>query len=202
MMIYLLSHDMVTPGLWSSTAPGPDRVRIVAGRRERPEWVFRRIRDAVRHPRSIWALRIVAHGNMSGFRTADGGLLSENFGAWVHLQNIRQTFGQLAGCFTPGGLGIELHCCNVASGRWEVHDGHPRDRSGCFDADSPGIRFVQDVADITSARVTAGISEQEVAVNGREDWRFEEAYVVVNPRTSAPASRLTTIPNPAAACAN
>ena len=201
MMVYLFSHDMVRPALWSSTVPGPDRVRIVAGRRERPEWVFGRIRDATR-PRSIWALRIVAHGNRGGFRTADSSLLSENFGAWVHLRNTRETFGQLAGYFTPGGLGIELHCCNVASGQWEVYDGRTRDRSGCFDADGAGMRFVQDIADITSARVTAGISDQDVSAYGREDWRFEGTYVVVNPRMSSLPSRLPALYNRGRACAD
>ena len=201
MIIYLLAYDWTTPGLWASTAPGLDRVRLVSGPAERPEWLFRRIQQAIPSPRSLWALRIVAHGNRAGFRTADSRRVTGDYGAWVHLQNVGATFGQLAGCFTPGGLGIELHSCNVASGRWETYGpGQSSDHRGCFAPDSAGMRFVQDIADTTGARVTAGVSDQESTVRGREDWMFEGTYVVVNPRRGA--SRLTHVHNLAQTCAN
>ena len=196
MIMYLLAYDWVRPGLWAATAPGRDRARLVSGPQERPDWFFSRVRSAVDHPRSIWLMRIVAHGNRAGFKIADGRAFP-NWAAWVNLQNLDQTFGQLAGCFTPGGPGIELHCCNVASADWETYGpGQSSDHSGRYEANSAGMRFVQNIADITSARVTAAVSDQEVAINRPDDWQFERTYVVVNPSSSSMRERQVVVHRP------
>lgn len=64
-----------------------------------------KIRQKARHERNIWLLRIIAHGFPGGFQFGNGR---------VNVGNV-SLLHDLAAYFTPGGRGIELHCCNVAS---------------------------------------------------------------------------------------
>jgi len=90
---------------WEASAPVQHVARIVAGKEEPLNNVVRRVIQQSEGNRSIWLLRIMAHGN-SGFLQLGGDFLTQF--------NCHE-FAALAGLFTPGGIGVALHSCGPAS---------------------------------------------------------------------------------------
>ncbi len=120
-----------------------------------------KIRQKARREQNIWLLRIVAHG-------CPGGML---FGSqMVNVGNV-SLFHDLAPYFTPGGRGIELHSCNVASASTsltsEIDVSRPGTARWTSDRGTPGIgtggvggAFLQALAVATEVSVIAGYDTQ------------------------------------------
>jgi hypothetical protein len=90
---------------WGASAPRRHVARIVAGALESLDNILRRVIQESEGPRSIWLLRIMAHGDHGYVQLGGSGL----------DRNTSSEFAVLRDYFTPGGIGIALHSCGPAS---------------------------------------------------------------------------------------
>lgn len=104
MIIYVFDKRIYDTPRTSTRESVSDTEMVIAQESDSVRHIVNDIIAAAQNERSIWLLRIICHG-------APGGL---QLGAGVNVGNAR-LFSDLQPYFTPGGRGIELHSCNVAS---------------------------------------------------------------------------------------
>lgn len=119
-----------------------------------------KIRQKARREQNIWLLRIIAHGYPGGMQMGNDDVNVGNVGL----------FRELAPYFTPGGRGIELHSCNLASSTsrlvplidvnpggcgWLTDRGTPDSGTG-----GVGGAFLHAMASATGVSVVAGYDTQ------------------------------------------
>lgn len=117
---------------------------------------------------SIWRLMLLAHGN-SGYLQIGRGL----------TRATAPQLGVLRSSFTPGGEGIEIHGCGVASGT-AIGDTPTIGLRGSGQSGGGGDRLVRALAFATGVTVKAAIDAQRVDYDGV----FNGPYIAVGPRGS------------------
>jgi hypothetical protein len=115
--------------------------------------------------KSIWLLRLCAHGN-SGFLQLGDGLTAENAFYFNILRNY----------FSPGARGIELHACGVAS-TTPLTAPHITGRGGTGSPSGPGYALLRALAQGTGVPVTAAINIEEADRN----YNWEGMTMTVTP---------------------
>ena len=142
--------------------------------------IVERVVGACTHPRSIWLLRIMAHGN-SGY---------VQLGREPLNRNSCREFKSLRGYLTPGGIGIALHSCGPASHTSITRDPDDWLERLLVDKDSwvtipgtvgpgggSGVDFLRQLASYTGVPVRGGVNTQRPD----SDFRFEGPSIAVSP---------------------
>lgn len=165
---------------WSASAPRRHVARLVAGTNESIANIVRRVIEQSEGRRSIWLLRIMAHGS-SGFLQLGG--------CFLNLVTCHE-FSRLAGYFTPGGIGIALHSCGSASNIPICRDPEGMieqltvGKNRCITVPGrlgpgggSGVEFLRYLAKQTRVAVRGGVNPQ------RPDprFRYEGPSVIVTP---------------------
>ena len=119
--------------------------------------------------KSIWLLRLCAHGN-SGFLELGEGLTATNAFHFKVLKNY----------FTPGGRGIEIHGCGVGSSI-PLRPPFIQGRGGTGSSSGPGYNLIRALAQGTGVQVTAAINIQ----GGDRYHNWEGMTIAVTPDGSS-----------------
>lgn len=161
--------------------PQSQTTDIVVQMADNLEKVVGRVVRTVRNRRSIWLLRIVAHGNTGSVQLGGEGLDINTAGKLKALREF----------FTPGGIGIALHSCGSASNTDILGDPvvneetnttiYPLVPGTLAAGGGRGVDFLRRLAASCDVPVRGGIHSQ---LNDRR-YRFEGRSIVALPNGRA-----------------